>query len=290
MSAKLTWFLDMASNFRIPLLIISLFFWLGYFVTFSILASVFLCMALLCSLFALLPLSSWVGSVPKIDNASLEITTFNIQWNIDQHKACLDFIRKLSSDIVILQEVTEATRTEINTWRDEFPYQFGDGHSHTMVIAKRPILEKKYLSWPGKFDNRAIHFSVQEQEQELHIIGIHLQVTRSSQELTPREEQISTLITCSRELVNKPLMIVGDFNAATGSRVLNRILRECELQVVNSLLRYQPTWPSKLKQFGIQIDQFLVSRHFYLEQIKLGPMTESDHRPLTARFSIKTLG
>ena len=288
MSLKLIWLLDLASNFRIPILLVSVILWSGviifpgYALTFITLG-----IAFITTVFAVFPLSSWIDRVPHRSGEELEITTFNIQWDIYNHNKCVDHIRKLSSNIVILQEVTDTTRKEINALIGNFPYQFGDGHSHTMVISRLPLEDFVYLDWPGKFSNRAIGFSIDHHGTRLHFIGLHLQVTRNSDEIRLREQQIASLIAHCNKLSTQPIIVCGDFNAAIGSRVLNRICQECSLVPANSLLNYKPTWPTRLGCMGVQIDHFLVGDKMSVGSTSLGPMTESDHRPLSINLHLE---
>jgi endonuclease/exonuclease/phosphatase (EEP) superfamily protein YafD len=217
---------------------------------------------------------------------SFVITSYNIQWDIDNHVRSLEFIEKCQSDIIILQEVTAEIRTIINGFKDRFPYQYGEGHSHVMIISRFEVQLIEYLEWPGKFAERALHVTCRVLDRHIHLFAIHLQVTRSLYEMELRNHQINLLFDAIKNC-KESVMVIGDFNAATGSRALRAIEKKLDLKSSSSLWNYLPTWPAKVGLLGIKLDHFFTSSKLTILDQKLGPKLDSDHRPITAVVYIK---
>lgn len=75
-----------------------------------------------------------------------------------------------------------------------------------------------------------------------------------------------------------PVVVAGDFNATPLTPIFNDFLKIADITASRF---YVPTFPSKLKWFGIPIDHILV-RHIRVKRINALPAIGSDHRPLKA--------
>lgn len=113
-----------------------------------------------------------------------------------------------------------------------------------------------------------------------------MQVTRSWHEIELRDYQIN-LLSESTKNYKEAVMVIGDFNAATGSRTLRTIATKLNLKTSGTLLNYRPTWPAKAGLLGIKLDHFLTSGDLAVLSQQPGPKLESDHRPVTAVVYIK---
>ena len=285
---RFSWFFDLLSNFRPHLLIASLVILVAsYFLSAPAILYLFVSTIFL---YAIVPVSSWrLNSGKLIEDSSTQLiaTSFNIQWNTDKHDRSLKFIQQCTADIIALQEVTTKTKQFIEGLKNQFPYQLGEGHSHVMLISKYKLRLINYLEWPGKFNHRAIHAICNIDGHNVHIIAIHLQVTRSWREIKLRDQQVNAL--CSTVAnISEPLIVMGDFNAAIGSRVL-RVIEKCCGVIVghSSLLNYLPTWPAGTGIMGLQLDHFLTNDNLRVVKINRGPKLDSDHRPITAQIKFK---
>lgn len=281
------WIIDLASNFRRHLLIAGIVI-LTMGIALSMHTSIIIA-ALIILIFAAFPLTSWLEErrlFSAYTSKHFVVTSFNMQWDLDDHTCSLAFIRQCQSDIVVLQEVTAETRTVINSFKDRFPYQYGDGHSHVMIISRYELQLIEYIKWPGKFTDRALHVTCSIQNCLIHLFAINLQVTRSWHETDLRDYQIN-LLSESTKNYKEAVMVIGDFNAATGSRTLRTIETKLNLKTSGTLLNYRPTWPAKAGLLGIKLDHFFTSGDLTVLSQQPGPKLESDHRPVTAVVYIK---
>ena len=276
--------MDLLSNFRLHIAILSI---VGGVIAATFFHSIsFVMVFLVFLLYALFPLTSWVRVKPQRlseSNQSYSICSFNIEWNAAEHKNTLEYIKLSSSDILVLQEVTAALKATINQYTDNYPYQYGEGHSHVMVLSKHELKFVEYLPWPGKFQHRAIHVTCELAGHALHIIAIHMQVTRSWRELATRDQQIATLVNYLKN-IEAPVIVVGDFNAGTASNVLREIEDVSGFCNRESLLNYRATWPARAGHLGIQLDHFFY-KNVELAKPEIGPVLDSDHRPICSKFS-----
>ncbi len=276
------WLIDLASNFRRHLLVVGMVI-LAMGIALSM--QIYLILASLITLmFAVLPLSSWLEkrTLFSVDTSrQFVITSFNIQWTTDNHARSLAFIEQCQADVMVLQEVTAETHIVINSFRDRFPYQYGEGHNHVMIISRYELQFIEYVKWPGKFAERALHVTCSIQDCLIHLFAIHLQNTLSWHEVERRNQQIDSLFDSIKNC-KEAVMVIGDFNAATGSRVLRSIETKIDLKASSTLLNYRPTWPAKAGILGIQLEHFFASSDLIVLNQQLGPKLDSDHRPITA--------
>lgn len=280
------WLIDIASNFRRHLLIVGIII-----LTIGIALSIYIftIVAFIILIFAALPFKSWFAKERLLSVCTSKhfvITSFNFQWDLDDHACSLAFIGKCKSDVVVLQEITAETKSVINSFKDHFPYQYGDGHSHVMVISRHELQLIEYIKWPGKFSERALHVTCNIQNHLIHLFAIHLQATRSWHEIELRNHQINLLLESTKNY-KEAVMVIGDFNASTGSRVLRTIETKLNLKTSSTLLNYGPTWPAKAGLLGIKLDHFFVSNDLTVLRQQIGPKLDSDHRPVTAVVYIK---
>ena len=246
---------------------------------------IFLILALLITLmFAVLPLTSWLEKRKLLSadtSRQFVITSFNIQREADNHVRSLAFIEQCLADVIVLQEVTAETNIVIKSFRDRFPYQYGEGHNHVMIISRYELQFIEYVKWPGKFAERALHVTCSIQDCLIHLFAIHMQNTLSWHEVERRNQQIDSLYNSVKNC-KEAVMVIGDFNAATGSRVLRTIETKIDLKTSSTLLNYQPTWPAKAGILGVQLEHFFTSNDLIVLKQQLGPKLDSDHRPITA--------
>ena len=278
------WILDLLSNFRLHIAVISILLIVlsGILLSNAILMFVFLTTFL----YALFPLSSWINK-PKHCNSqkgkTFDVCSFNVQWNANEHVKSLKYIEESKADILVLQEVTEALRKEINEYLTSFPHQVGEGHSHVMVLSKHKLEFVNYLAWPGKFQNRAMHVKCNINDLKVNILAIHLQVTRSWKEIELREKQID-MLKASLANIDGPVIVAGDFNSGIGSTVLRKIEKETNLRSLGSLLDYLRTWPANYGLLAIQLDHCYVKHSLVVSNIVMGPKLDSDHMPIMAKI------
>lgn len=284
MKLVISWLLDLTSNFRLHIAVLSFCIMvLTYFASSKVLAAIFL----FPFLYALFPLRSWLTSYNITqDNAEFayQVASFNLEWNASEYLQSLDYIKNSPADIVVLQEVVAAHKSHIAEYSDYFCFQLGDGHSHVMVLSKHEAELIEVLPWPGKYQQRALHVLCKLDGKPLHIFAIHIQVTRSWHEIDLRNQQIDTLVTEVNKL-DQPVLIVGDFNAGTGSNVLRQIEKRANLNSADSLTKHKSTWPSKLGVLGVQLDHIYCNQHIIMSKLHVGPVLDSDHRPISSKFN-----
>ena len=281
------WMYDLLSNFRIHIATISTVLILLNVVFLSNAMLMILLLVLL--MIVIFPIASWsnksnFNNVYE-DDEQIFVASFNVQWNSNKHENSLKYIDQSKADILVLQEVTEEMRQQINEYQTSFPYQLGEGHSHVMVLAKHKLEFVNYLIWPGKFQNRAMHAVCYLKGIKVNILAIHLQVTRTWKEIVLRDEQIETL-TMTLASVHGPALVIGDFNSGIGSTVLRKIEKNTSLRSVGSLLNYLRSWPAGYGRLAIQLDHCYVNTMLAVTELKIGPRLDSDHRPIEAKIML----
>ena len=152
--AWIRWLVDTGSNFPVHLAMVALFASVGIMLWNAPTGLIFVALSALLGGALLNPLRFRGQSAQASETARarlLTLTTFNLEWTSPRHERSLAYLRELESDIVVLQEVTDRTKPAIEALKDRFPYQYGGGTNHVMVLSRYTAREARR---PVKIEDR----------------------------------------------------------------------------------------------------------------------------------------
>jgi endonuclease/exonuclease/phosphatase (EEP) superfamily protein YafD len=87
-------------------------------------------------------------------------------------------------------------------------------------------------------------------------------------------------IAAAARAASLPVVVAGDFNVSPWSPHFEALLRAGTLRDAAAGRGWQPSWPTFLPPFGIQIDHALVSASVQVNSFGRGRIQGSDHRPI----------
>lgn len=115
-------------------------------------------------------------SVQAGDGERLRVATFNV-WGVNADtSALLAWLRALSADVVLLQEVAPANRGVFTVLADLYPYQFGaEGEAWGgFVLSRYPILASENFPLPSGWEQQRVVLDVS--GVPLTVYNVHLRV------------------------------------------------------------------------------------------------------------------
>jgi len=211
-----------------------------------------------------------------------EHTLKHIQFNLNFRNAHMDkvlkYFKESDVDVITLEEVTLAHQQALHKIKDTYPYQsyceFYPVVGAVAILSKHPFvdnqsacLQKRGLVW------RQIVID----KKPINIIAIHT--------LWPypygQPKQIKEIKSIFKR-IKSPMLIAGDFNAASWSHTVKQIEEASDTKVIEGL-----RWTIDLKKqvpflpnFKLAIDHVLLSNEFQVKDIFVEKDLGSDHFPV----------
>ena len=212
----------------------------------------------------------------------LRVATFNIDVGNGHEDEIMNSLQKLDADVVVLTEYEPEMPVFNTALAKLYPYfvPCENFDRCDVVIASRlPLTTVSGMlvsNGPG-----AVAARLGPDFNNLLIVGTHTERFPNSQR---QSEQLSAL-TKRLAIEQGPMIVMGDFNATTESRLVQDFGKSLDLTQTAML----PTFPTYFGLPQLAIDQIMVSSDI----IKLGPQTGgqaagSDHIPIARSFAIPT--
>lgn len=222
---------------------------------------------------------------------SLTIMTHNVKDTNKQHQQLGLWLQSQPADVVLLQEVP----SKIAAWyRDMriYPYQlevYDPALNHPnfpddkaiVILSKHPVSgDMAYKPLKDARPVPLVRIDLPDAQDPWVVIIDALEP--KSAELLDRRDRLLLKSTATIRELNGPVVAAGDFNATPFTPVFKEFLKAADLSASGF---YIPTYPTKLKWFGIPIDHILV-RNIPVKSIEALPTIGSDHHPLKAELLI----
>ena len=233
----------------------------------------------------------------------LTVTTHNV-WseNFDPDET-IDTLASLDADVIGLQEAFGNSRSIESAMLETHPFRARCDRHSTRLVSRLEIMESGCLEWRDTDwpDSRVALWRWEvprtvwarvrlDDSSDVVIVATHMTWPNP---LSVQNEQRRNLVDLMARREWESIILVGDFNAAAPSVALDRIEREVGLRRRTTAL---PTWPSSRtvsRRIGIPlpelpglvgIDHVFASEDWSTLAAETGPMTGSDHRPVTVRL------
>ena len=253
--------------------------------------------------------SYFYTSSDKKDN-QIRILSYNIKYNSeylrnnkDSFSALISFIQQQDADILVLPESRiNSTNKNLRKKLDKiYPYNLGSEYEanefylETYVFSRYPIINVK------QYDNRYIYevdinlFD----NYTIKLLACHLESNQSNSSFRKGEGFINNIkkgyearnkevkmICDSLSQYQGPLIIAGDLNDISGSKTLNTLQKELNLNDAwwKSGFGYGAT--SFSKHLFFRLDHILFSHHFKSTSIEIPKVDFSDHYPIVTNLEI----
>jgi endonuclease/exonuclease/phosphatase (EEP) superfamily protein YafD len=230
---------------------------------------------LFCFAYGLWPRINGLPAIRTVDDKaqSIRIAQFNVFKNNLDVAVVTAGIRLLDADIVSLNEVKDIAMKQ--ALQKLFPYysECKPGYCDSMILSRFPLQTIPVDQSPSYWTY--LRAEADAPGGKINILSLHFsRFPLSRLQLTQAQE-----FAASAGDTTKPVIVMGDFNSTSQSRVLETALSPLALNRLSGL----PSWPTWLVAPQLAIDHIFVSPEF--EQVgstHLGDPFGSDHFPIIA--------
>jgi len=287
--AVLDMFLDIASFFRLQLLIASI-----------------ACAALLCMdlkrrrLWLVFPAVALVinagevlpwhaeGEATPCSGPRLVVCVANVLRPSRQRDAFVPFVRRLNPDVLAVLETNAAWEEALEPLRDTYPYVVKQPDRHTnygMLLFSRLPPAASAPERPGLGLPRCRRVDVEWEGRAVRIIAAHPFPPADPARFRLRNLQLRTIGRSIRG-TDVPALVIGDLNTPMFSRYYKGMVEEGGLMNSRQGRGLLATCPSALPSFlRIPLDHILHSPHFRTCDCTVLPIPGSDHMALVAELA-----
>lgn len=215
---------------------------------------------------------------------ALTLVQLNLYYRNGHTDKVVRMIRDRHPDLVTLQELSSRNQSILATLAKDYPSQsrcFFAGVGSVAVLSRFPTAPGQSS---GCVPNDGLAWvRVMVGDRPLTVASIHLRWPYPFGQV----RQINRLEPYLKALP-RPVLIGGDFNAATWSHAVDRIEQAADVKSVGGLrftlhklpFPSAPSWTS----VGLPIDHVLLPRGMTPNIVDLGPDVGSDHLPVVARL------
>lgn len=283
-----SWFLELASHFRVQLAIA---FALLTLVTFLGRSRRVHGLAALMGTLVNGSLVLWearpVGEPPSPSADGIRLLSINVNTANQRADLVLQAIRQANPDVVLLMEVDPRWMKDLEPLRARYPFHLEEARRDNFGIAllsRHPLGEARVEDLPGT-EVPSVLAAVRTPRGVFHLTGTHPLPPGSREDAAERNRQLEVL---GERAAAHPQnsVILGDLNVTPWSPQFSRLLQ------TGGLLRAHPgwgvfaTWQVEQPWFSLPLDHCLVSPPIAIRRLEVGPDVGSDHRPLLVELAV----
>jgi endonuclease/exonuclease/phosphatase (EEP) superfamily protein YafD len=282
LAARLSWFFELFTHFRVQLVVGLIVF----IVVFAVRRAYRWCAGLaVCAAINVAPL---VPYLPLTDMSlaaapTLSFLEVNVHANNSEHAGLLESIAQTDPDVVLVVEFTDRWGEHLASLTEEYPYEIRHARHDAFGIAlfsRYPLARASELTLETTV---AIDARIATPRGNVRIIGVHLRPPMSRAWAQERNAQL-TALAAHIASIDEPLAVLGDFNISPYSPYFTEWLAATKLRDAREGLRLDFTWPTFFPLLGIPIDYCVVSDGLTVAQYMRVPAFGSDHYPVLVRL------
>ncbi|WP_431319956.1 endonuclease/exonuclease/phosphatase family protein [Rhizobium sp. YTU87027] len=212
------------------------------------------------------------------------VMSFNIEHeNFSNAGQIAAFIVASNVDVVNILEAAPL-RPYIARLSGTYPYRIGCGEEinqcDTLVLSKRPFIEKKVRSLGELWQNRLTYSVIDFEGTKINFLAAHLAKPYFDDFQGDELDDLGSVTGA----IDGPLVLTGDFNSAILDPRIQRYIRTTGFQTI---FPEPATWPIRARDFGISIDHVLVRPPLRLKSVqRIADNMGSNHFGLIAEFAI----
>lgn len=292
--------IDLASNFKVQYLIISLFIFVLFLPTRQKVWKVISLVILFINLLDVVPWYLPSTNLSQANSDTLRIFQLNIAPNNQRFDQVLSLIRKENPDIAIFLEADKQWVPRLRSLEDILPYRFEanyygsapDGIKQA-IYSKLPL--KNAARKPFADNRSSLVADINYQGQVISIIATHPIVPIRRKLFYLRNLQLQELSRYVRQIQN-PVILSGDLNTTMWSPYYKQFERISNLHNTRRGFGILPSWPygdQYSRYIGlvmplvkIPIDHCMVSSQIRTLKTRVGAAVGSDHLPLMTDLAI----
>ena len=254
---------------------------------------------------------SYFFNTPQKKDNNIRILSYNIKYNgeylhnnKDSLSALISFIKQQNADILVLPESRiNSTNKKLRKKLDKiYPYNLGSVYNGNELYLETYVFSRYPISNVKQYGDYYIYEAdiTLSDNFTMKLIACHLESNQSNSSLRNGEGFINNIkkgyetrnkeakmICDSLSQYQGPLIIAGDLNDISGSKSLNTLQEELDLNDAwwKSGFGYGATSFSKHLYF--RLDHILFSHHFKSSSIEIPKIDFSDHYPIVTNVEIQ---
>jgi len=210
----------------------------------------------------------------------VRVMGFNTRFQNPDWRAVADEVVQHDPDIVVLLEVGRSKLPLMEALQAVYPHRadcLHEDYCEILILSKFAFVSSETRSqWRGP---AMVRVAYGPELGGLTVVGVHTQRPPFSS----RQLEQMTVLGDDVAAGGGARMVIGDFNASPGSRMLQTLIERSGLELASGL----PTWPATLGLPQIGIDHILVSPGLRIAgPARIGSPAGSDHYPVIADLAI----
>ena len=229
----------------------------------------------------------WPPAIEDHIGPRLRFMSMNVYTQNRQYEQVLGCIRAESPDVLFVMEVNRAWMEQLDCLRSDYPYFVAEPRSDNFGVAffsKVPV-EPLQIRSIGDSEIPSVVASLLLDQQTLTVIGTHPLPPVSSGYALERNRQLDAI---ADFVVSQsgPLVLLGDLNTTSWSPHFQSLVKKTGLRDSRIGFGIQPSWNGGRRFLAVPLDHVLVSESVYVQDRRIGPDVDSDHRPVIADVSV----
>jgi endonuclease/exonuclease/phosphatase (EEP) superfamily protein YafD len=232
-----------------------------------------------------------VRSVPvsaaAVASPHVRIASANLRYDNHEHAGLINELEHVDADIIVLEEVTPSwwhaiARSSLVTSYPVSVKELRDDPGGMAVLSRHPVTDVEVHragGWP------IITATAMLGGRPVHLLGVHLVAPLETFERNQRAQR--SITTIARHL-ERPRLLVGDFNASPYNRWLQQLsdlgLRDAHESVGRP---FATTWPNGRHLLPpLLLDHLLADPTIVPIRVREGRGAGSDHRPIVVDLAV----
>jgi len=218
---------------------------------------------------------------------SLRAVLLNVHTANHDSAAVLDFLQTAEAKLVVLLEVNDRWRRELQALEADYP--------HSRMMPREDNFGIALLSRVPWHDCRIVHLGdagvpsiiahMRIEDAPLTVIATHPLPPVNAEYVADRNRQLVAVAELAAEQDNA-VLVLGDLNTTSFSPHFGDLLERSKLQDSRTGFGLQPTWPAQSPVTWISLDHCLVSPSMTVGNRRVGPFVGSDHYPVVVDLAL----
>lgn len=284
------WAFDLAANFRVHLLAVSMVAAIGIGVlavrrhnATLVWTTVILVACVVINGIASAPLWKGRPSVPPTAE-HLTVGHVNMQGLVADSAALGNNLATDHVDVFVVLDTSSTVAEVARSVPDSYTVSEGPSRSRSLVIARVP-LEGISVPEDERLPPATVEVVVRLGGQSVHLLALHTLSPVTPSRSNERDRALDAVGDWQREL-RHPAVVFGDLNATRWSAAIRRLLDTTSLENSEDGFGFQPSYPAALGPLGLPIDQSLHTPELTATERAQGPTFGSGHRSLSVTYAL----
>jgi len=222
---------------------------------------------------------------------NFRILIANVNTQNQNFEAVLTFAQQANPDLALFMEVDERWVEQLNRLMTTLPHFSGQANPYNsgiVLYSRQPLANVERVNFSAD-STPSLITTLTVNDQTVTLVGTHPLPPVKPTFFHSRNRQLD-LLGQYLQTVERPKIVIGDFNITMWSPYYQRFIRQTGLKNVRDGFGILPSWPTSATYgpvpgwmaglLAIPIDHGLLSPELTVTDVQVGPNVGSDHRPV----------